>query len=215
VWAPSEKPHGEPTKAGAGACGFLVTVVHGDLGFARFPIVVGHYESDTIIGAEAVIDRLFDGALTTRYNLGLYPGPLGTHTVVVREPTPLQKALQLPPGAVVVGLGRWGELTAGQIANIIRRGAIEYVLQLDGYQPGQQLRAATGRWPERALDWRTLPIVEDSVAAILRHRAGVSSCRRSSACAHGASRRSDRRAVVDSAIEARAAKRLAGPLSEG
>ena len=93
--------------------GFLVTVVHGDLSFARFPIVVGHYESDTIIGAEAVIDRLFDGALTTRYDLGLYPGPLGTHAVVVREPTPLQQALQLPPGAVVVGLGRWGELTAG------------------------------------------------------------------------------------------------------
>ena len=45
------------TRRARGSC---VTVVHGDLSFARFPIVVGHYEADTIIGAEAVIDRLFD-----------------------------------------------------------------------------------------------------------------------------------------------------------
>ena len=151
--------------------GFRVSVVHGDLSFARFPIVVGHYEGDTIIGAEAVIDRLFDGALTTRYSLGLYPGPLGTHAVVVREPTPLQKALQLPPGAVVVGLGRWGELTAGQIANIIRRGAIEYVLQLDNYRRGQRVSRDA-----REVGLSVLLIgatasnlsTEDSVAAILR-----------------------------------------------
>ena len=200
--------------------GFLVTVVHGDLSFARFPIVVGHYESDTIIGAEAVVDRLFDGALTTRYNLGLYPGALGTHAVVVREPTPLQKALQLPPGAVVVGLGRWGELTAGQIANIIRRGAIEYVLQLDNYQRGQ--RVARG---DREVGLSVLLIgatasnlsTEDSVAAILRGiaqanlelQAFVSRLR---------TRISEVEIVelyVDSAIEAaRAAKHLAGPLSE-
>src|SRR5262249_40018764 len=62
---------------------------------------------------------------------GLYPGPIGTISVVLREPTPLQRALQLPNGAIVVGLGRWGDLTAGQIANLVRRCALYCVLQLD------------------------------------------------------------------------------------
>jgi triacylglycerol esterase/lipase EstA (alpha/beta hydrolase family)/tetratricopeptide (TPR) repeat protein len=116
---------------GAEPAGFRVSVVHGDLFFAKFPIVVGHYEGDTIVGAEAVVDRLLGGALTTRYHLGLYPGPIDTISVVLREPTPLQRALQLPNGAIVVGLGRWGELTSGQIANLVRRCALHYVLQLD------------------------------------------------------------------------------------
>ncbi len=153
--------------------GFRVSVVHGDLAFARFPIVVGHYEGDTIIGPESVVDRLFDGALTTRYHLGLYPGPLGTSAVVMRDPTPLMKALQLPPGAIVVGLGRWGELTAGQIANIIRRAAIEYVLQLDRRS---QRPEAGGQNASTDLGLSVLLIgatasnlsTEDSVAAILR-----------------------------------------------
>ena len=194
--------------------------MHGDLSFARFPIVVGHYENDTIIGAEAVIDRLFDGALTTRYNLGLYPGPLGTHAVVVREPTPLQKALQLPRGAVVVGLGRWGELTAGQIANIIRRGAIEYVLQLDNHQPAQRAsRSAKEVGLSVLLIGATASNLstEDSVAAILRGIAQAN-LELQTFVERVRTRISEVEIVelyVDSAIEAaRAAKRLAGPLSE-
>ena len=200
--------------------GFRVSVVHGDLSFARFPIVVGHYEGDTIIGAEAVVDRLFDNALTTRYNLGLYPGQLGTHTVVVREPTPLQKALQLPPGAIVVGLGRWGELTAGQIANIIRRGAIEYVLQLDNYQRRQSnTREAKDVGLSVLLIGATASNLstEDSVAAILRGIAQAN-LELHTFVERVRTRISDVEIVelyVDSAIEAaRAAKRLAGPLSE-
>lgn len=202
------------------AKGFRVTVVHGDLSFARFPIVVGHYESDTIIGAESVIDRLFDGALTTRYNLGLYPGPLGSHTVVVREPTPLQKALQLPPGAIVVGLGRWGELSAGQVANIIRRGAIEYVLQLDNYQRGQ---ADTPEAKDVGLSVLLIGATasnlstEDSVAAILRGIAQAN-LELQAFVERARTRLSEVEIVelyVDSAIEAaRAVNRLAGPLSE-
>jgi hypothetical protein len=155
--------------------GFRVSVVHGDLAFARFPIVVGHYEGDTIIGAESIVDHLLDRALTTRYNLGLYPGPLGTVSVVLRQPTALQRALQLPNGAIVVGLGRWGELTVGQIANLVRRGALHYVLQLgDSTTPEGTTGAATG---STGVGLSVLLIgatsasnisIDDSVAALLR-----------------------------------------------
>ncbi len=214
--APRRTYEDKPSDA---AKGFRVTVVHGDLSFARFPIVVGHYEGDTIIGAESVIDRLFDGALKTRYNLGLYPGPLGSHTVVVREPTPLQKALQLPPGAVVVGLGRWGELTAGQIANIIRRGAIEYVLQVDNQQRRGNAPDAKNVGLSVLLIGATASNLstEDSVAAILRGIAQAN-LELQAFVQRARTRISEIEIIelyVDSAIEAaRAAKRLAGPLSE-
>ena len=213
------RPHASDTAAPAG---FRVSVVHGDLTFARFPIVVGHYEGDTIIGPESVVDRIFDGALTTRYHLGLYPGALGTFAVVFRHPTPLQKALQLPPGAIVVGLGRWGELTAGQIANIIRRGAIEFVLQLDDHQPRGD---GAGRTGSRDVGLSVLLIgatasnlsTEDSVAAILRGIAQAN-LELETFVDRIQTRIAEIEIVelyVDSAIEAaRAARRMAAALSD-
>ena len=62
-----------------------VRVVHGDLRYAKYPIMVGHYEGDTIAGAEAQLDRRLDHALSDRYQLGLYPGELGTVAVLQRE----------------------------------------------------------------------------------------------------------------------------------
>ncbi len=107
---------------------FRVSVVHGDLRYARYPIVVGHYEGDTIIGAEASIDQLMRGALAQRYALGLYPGEFGSLAVILRKRTPLQKALRLPSGAIVMGLGKWGALSAGQLSDLLRRAALQYVL---------------------------------------------------------------------------------------
>ena len=108
---------------------FRVSVVHGDLRYARYPIVVGHYEGDTIIGAEASIDQLMRGALAQRYALGLYPGEFGSLAVILRRRTPLQKALRLPSGAIVMGLGKWGGLSTGQLSDLLRRAALQYVLE--------------------------------------------------------------------------------------
>ena len=109
---------------------FRVSVIHGDLRYARYPIVVGHYEGDTIIGAEDHVDRLLRGALSQRYSLGLYPGEFGSRAVILRKPTAVQKALRLPSGAIVIGLGKWGELSTGQLSDLLRRAALQYVLEL-------------------------------------------------------------------------------------
>ncbi|MBU8817758.1 CHAT domain-containing protein [Mycolicibacterium goodii] len=122
------KPVRAPYRQGAQPS-FLVSVLHDDLRYARHPIVVGHYEGDTIIGAEAQLDGLLRGALTERYALGLYPGAFGSVAVVLRKPTPVQQALALPSGTVVVGLGKWGELSAAQLSDLLRRAVLQYVLE--------------------------------------------------------------------------------------
>ncbi|MGH6622425.1 MAG: DUF7379 domain-containing protein, partial [Burkholderiaceae bacterium] len=199
--------------------GFRVSVVHGDLRFARFPILVGHYEGDTIVGAEARIDQLLDSALSTRYNLGLYPGATGTVSVVIRPPSPLARALRLPSGAVVIGLGRWGDLTAAQLSNLIRRAALYYVLQLDD-------NSADGAVADGDPIGLTLLLIgttstanistDDSVGAILR---GIVQANRELAKRVKGSRCIDEIEIVevyaDTAIEAaRAVRRLSGQLSD-
>ena len=124
---------------------------------------------------ESIVDRIFDRALTRRYNLGLYPGALGTFAIVSREATELQRELQLAASAIIVGLGKWGELTAGQIANIVRRGVIEYVLHSSdhAFRTGSTATKPPAAGP---LGVSVLLIgatasnisTEDSVAAIMR-----------------------------------------------
>ena len=81
-----------------------VSVSHGDLRYARYPLAVGHYVGDAIVSAEALLDVALDGTLRQHFNLGVYPGPLETSHIV-------QSPSCHPPGAIVVGLGKVGELT--------------------------------------------------------------------------------------------------------
>ncbi|MCC7549045.1 MAG: CHAT domain-containing protein [Burkholderiales bacterium] len=108
-----------------------VSVVHGDLQHARHPVMAGHYEGDTISGAEGYLDRRLGGVLSQRYDLGLYPGALGTSLVVLREPNVIQKALDVPRGAIIVGLGSMGDLAPATLANTVRQGVLAYITQLD------------------------------------------------------------------------------------
>ncbi|TXC67299.1 hypothetical protein FSC37_21205 [Piscinibacter aquaticus] len=82
-----------------------VSIRHGDLRYARFPVMVGHYAGDTIVSAEAALDWQMkgdqpQGPLSRRRDLGLYPGPHGTHAVFFND-----DPNRLPEGALVVGLG--------------------------------------------------------------------------------------------------------------
>jgi hypothetical protein len=48
-----------------------------------------------------------------------------------------QKALGLPHGAIVIGLGKWGELSSAQLGNLIRVAALHYLLRLDDCRSDQ------------------------------------------------------------------------------
>ena len=99
-----------------------VGIAHGNLIYTQHPVIVGHYQGDTIISSEAVLDQQLDGRLTMRRALDLYPGPIGTCEVFLNSQDKF-------PGAVVVGLGRVGELTPGKLMQTFARGVLEYALR--------------------------------------------------------------------------------------
>jgi CHAT domain-containing protein len=108
-----------------------VKVTAMDLRFVTQPIMVGHYEQDAIAGAESTIDRdLVDLALSERYNLGLYAGPVGTAVVVLRMPNDAERLRGSLCGAVVTGLGKYdGTLAANTLTEAVRAGALRYLLE--------------------------------------------------------------------------------------
>ena len=102
-----------------------VSITHGDLGYALHPVVVGHYAGDTIVSAEDYLDKALDGRLRERHRLGLYPGKLGTCEVVL---TPHRYGK--PAGAIVIGLGRVGELSPGGLQAAITQATLQYAIHV-------------------------------------------------------------------------------------
>ena len=102
-----------------------VDIRHGSLAYARHPVVVGHYQGDTIVSAEAALDGQLKGALARRLELGIYPGPLGTCATFLND-SPTAK----PAGALVVGLGQVGELSPGQLEEATRNALLDFALHV-------------------------------------------------------------------------------------
>jgi tetratricopeptide (TPR) repeat protein len=94
----------EPSSAAGPEYTLKVSVLHGDLRRAAHPVAVGHYDGDGIVSAEKYIDTLLDDALSRRFEMRLYPGPVGTAEVILTPPgLPIK-------GAMVIGLGDVGNI---------------------------------------------------------------------------------------------------------
>ena len=113
-----------------------LSVCNGDLKYATYPVLAGHFTGDGILYAEKAIDFYLKGALSERHRLGLYPGPVGSSEVVLSYSEDSFK------GAVIIGLGDFGTLTAFQLAKSIEQGTSNYLLSLNNHhvkthlQPG-------------------------------------------------------------------------------
>ena len=109
----------------------LEVLVRGiDLRFVQIPVMCGHYRGDPIAGAEGVIDRsLVAGALSERHRLGIRSGELGTSAVVLMPRTAAQRRRRTGRGAIVVGLGEMGRLSADNVTEAVRAGVLSYLLQ--------------------------------------------------------------------------------------
>jgi CHAT domain-containing protein/pimeloyl-ACP methyl ester carboxylesterase len=106
-----------------------VAVRAGDVRFLPIPILCGHYIGDPIAGAEWMIDRhLVDGALTEREHLGVHAGRLGTATVVLMPRQQIDRLRGTGKGALVVGLGEYGELTIEQMQATVCAGVLRLLL---------------------------------------------------------------------------------------
>jgi hypothetical protein len=124
--------HGTPPRFGPrseplGRC--QVRIRHGNIHYADLPVMVGHYQGDGITGSEAALDRALGGRLTALHRANLYPGPLNTVEIVV------QPGAQRSDGAVVVGLGTLGQLSAASLRETLRHALIRF-----GLDHGARLR---------------------------------------------------------------------------
>ena len=114
-----------------------VTVAWGDLANARHAVMVGHYEGDSIISAEAALDRALGGRLARQHRLGTYPGAIGS-ALVVLDPG------ARPPGVVVVGLGAIGRLTPGDLGAAVARGLVEWIAAREDARAAEPTGATGG-----------------------------------------------------------------------
>jgi len=123
---PSAPP---PVASRASAPALKIAVVNGDLTFVNQPLLLGHYRSLALTGAEGVMDRFLGGSMTRGLLLRGYatlPGEakvFDNHQKNDDEP----HAVPRPPAVVVVGLGAEGELRAEDLITTVRQGVIEYV----------------------------------------------------------------------------------------
>lgn len=156
----------KPKRKREAAHNLRVTVAHGDLRFARYPVAVGHYTGDVIVSAEKTLDDRLSNRLSQRFNIGMYPGPVGTAEVVYVPDAS-------PPGALIIGLGEVGEITAEKIRNGVARAALRYALTVMDEQTANG--GSTKHWRSAAFSALLLGTyggqaltVEDSVSAILQ-----------------------------------------------
>ena len=102
-----------------------VSICHGNLAYAKHPVLVGHYRGDGIFSAEKALDERLEYQLSTRIRLGLYPGAIGSHALFYsKEPN------AKPSGAIVIGLGQVGDLTPGLLTLGVQNALLEYALQI-------------------------------------------------------------------------------------
>jgi CHAT domain-containing protein len=95
-----------------------VTLVHGALEDASHPVVVGHYQGTPLAGAEGALDKCLDGLLKERLQLGTYAEQEGTAIAIRAAPD------CSPSGALVLGLGASGEVTAAKIVRSMTQAAL-------------------------------------------------------------------------------------------
>ncbi|EAZ79720.1 CHAT domain-containing protein [Algoriphagus machipongonensis] len=100
-----------------------VSVSHGDLKYAKYPVLAGHFEYDAILTTERSIDRQLNGELNRLLQMGLYPGPIGTNQIVLSDPN----SNSTFKGGIIVGLGVPGELSAYQLMTSIEKGVARYL----------------------------------------------------------------------------------------
>lgn len=108
----------------AGETPLKVSISNGDLKYSSYPLLAGHFINDGILYAERAIDYNMKGVLTERHQLGLYPGEIGSSEVIITH----QKDFN---GAIIVGLGDPGSLTAFQLTQSVEQGVAKYLLSLN------------------------------------------------------------------------------------
>ena len=137
----------------------VVRVVHGSLEHAEFPVAVGHYQGMPLDGAEGAIDHCLGGLLSERVLLGAYADQEGSAVSI-----PGGRGCA-PPGALVLGLGPPGDVTASKVTRAMTHAVLTHVLDAVGAGTARRnVGIATVLVGANPLDGLSVP---KSVAALL------------------------------------------------
>ncbi|HEX8605832.1 MAG TPA: CHAT domain-containing protein, partial [Pseudoduganella sp.] len=127
-----------------------IRVHHGDLRFVKAPLLLGHYQSGTLSGTEAVVDTLVNGRMAKALRAGVYPERLGSFQIFENgrhhhAGRRKQRLIPRPRAAVIVGLGEEGKLNAQGLAYTVRIGVLALAERLteSGAAPPRFELAAT------------------------------------------------------------------------
>ncbi len=103
-----------------------VTITNGDLRYASYPVLAGHFLNDGILYAEEVIDKYLNRSLSNKHRLGLYPGAIGTNSIFQK----IKNNDLAFAGAIILGLGEPDQLTSLQLSKTVEQGVLNYLLRL-------------------------------------------------------------------------------------
>ncbi len=99
-----------------------VVLLHASLEHAHYCLLVGHFLGSPFSGSEARLDDRMDHRLSRAQLSRDYPGQLGESRYFEGfADTP-------PPGAVIVGLGPWGDLTVTELTAALTRTLLRHAL---------------------------------------------------------------------------------------
>lgn len=99
-----------------------VSISNGDLSYASFPVLAGHFKNDGILYAEKAIDFNVNGMLSNKHQLGVYPGEIGTCEIIDK-----QKFFE---GTIIIGLGIPGKLTPHLLSQSVELSVTNHLLNL-------------------------------------------------------------------------------------
>jgi tetratricopeptide (TPR) repeat protein len=119
----------------AASAKLAVSIYHGDLRFIRQALLVGHYQSLSLTGSEAVVDQLVKGRMSKALRAGIYPARVGSYQIFENERhsnfgRQKPRYVPRPRAAIIVGLGEEGKLDAQRLSFTIRNGLLAYAERL-------------------------------------------------------------------------------------
>lgn len=105
-----------------------VSVSNGDLSHSKFVVLAGHFKGDGILSAEKAIDYYLNNTLSKRHLIGNYPQEIGESKFFKRQYS--NGNVSKLKGAIVIGLGKYGNLTPTTLAESVEKGIIDFLLEI-------------------------------------------------------------------------------------
>ena len=100
-----------------------IKLVHGNLEFAKFPVMAGHFRDQAIVSAEKDIDRCLDYSLSDHYFLGKYPDDPQDNIIIYDGDNYFK-------GCILMGIGEAANFNDFKLRKAVENGVVSYALYM-------------------------------------------------------------------------------------